>query len=963
MLNSGHSIIAAYAKRLRVLALALIFCAAGSASHSAPSAATASLSAPVQSSIILQQAPLDKRVLILVANGFGGRTLDLYVAGLMDGLKKGGIKSGDIYVEYLDLARGTNDLFRQQLARLLTEKYSRIQLDLLFCVQQPSLNFLLNEGKQLAPLSPVFIRGAKLAPGAALGQRQFVSQTAQLDYAGTIQRAMELFPDTTQLVVVQGNSELEQERKKDLDLALVRWRDKLQVTDTTSLSFKEIHSKLSTLPQHSIILGAGFMRDAKGEFFVAAEALGELSRIANAPFFVLYDSMLGSGAVGGMVSRIEEDARSFSQMAVDVLSGATQLSGQVNRAPGTLTPLFDWLQLQRWHADLSKLPANTEFINKPVSLWDHYAAYFIGIVVLILLLCAFVLALIIQNRQRQVAETRYRVLVEQAPEAILVVDFDTKFIIDANPSAEKLLNCTRDELLNSNVRRLYADQQPDGLPVELTRIRNVERALAGESILVERVMRTFDGRELQCDLRLVRLPDIRRRLLRVSLVDVTLRKLAEAQVLQLNRRLQALLDAAQEIAIISTDANGRVTVFNQGAEKMLGYAESEIRGKSPAFLHLTDEVNQRAAFLTQQLGRPIAAFETFVALTRDGASDIQTWTYVRKDGRHLQVSLAVSAVRDEHGLINGFLGIAIDISQRLAAEREFIQLNQELDLRVQERTQALQSSTEQLQQALNHLRQMQDKLVQSEKLAALGSIVAAVAHELNTPIGNCLTVASAFNDKTQDFEKQIHAGQLRRSHLTVYTEDAHNAMQLLLRGLQRAVELVSNFKQVAVDQGSEQRRQFMLKEVADSVVALMSASLQKKNYQIAMRIDHDLNMDSYPGAIEQVIANLINNSVLHGFDGRTHGLIQLQAERDGEHIVLTYGDDGAGMSEDILSHIFDPFFTTRMGTGGSGLGMSICHNLIMGPLGGSIDVSSVPGHGSSFHIILPRVAPKAKDDS
>ena len=587
-----------------------------------------------------------------------------------------------------------------------------------------------------------------------------------------------------------------------------------------------------------------------------------------------------------------------------------------------------------------------------------YQGYLIAGALAILLV--LVIFFILQNRERRFAETRYRVLIEQAPEAILVVDFDTKFIIDANPSAEKLFRCSRNDLLNSTVRQLYAVQQPDGLPLDETRAANVVRAMAGESVLVERIMRAFDGQELFCELRLVKLPDLHRNLLRVSMVDVTQRKRAEAEVTQLNLRLQAVLNAAQEVAIIASDAAGLTTVFNQGAEKMFGYTAGEILGRSPAMLHIEEEVRVRAAELTTQLGRDIQGFETFVVLTRDGSSDIRNWTYVRKDGSQLQVSLAVSAIRNEDGEISGFLGVALDVSKKLEAESALMQLNQQLDHRVQERTRALRTSTEQLQLALNNLHQTQHQLVQSEKLAALGKIVAAVAHELNTPLGNCLTVASTLHEKTMDFDRKIHAGELRRSSLADYLQDSSTATQLLLRGLERAVELVANFKQVAVDQSSAQRRRFVLKDIIDSVLALMNSSLKKKPYQIQMDIPETLEMDSYPGPIEQLISNLINNSVLHGFDGREHGVIRIVARAEQENICISFSDDGNGMSAEVQSHIFDPFFTTRMGTGGSGLGLSICYNLVLGPLGGSIDVASLPEQGSTFTIVLPRVAPVAK---
>ncbi|NVE01452.1 MULTISPECIES: sensor histidine kinase [unclassified Massilia] len=283
----------------------------------------------------------------------------------------------------------------------------------------------------------------------------------------------------------------------------------------------------------------------------------------------------------------------------------------------------------------------------------------------------------------------------------------------------------------------------------------------------------------------------------------------------------------------------------------------------------------------------------------------------------------------------------------------------EREMALERRTRDLLAANNQLQEALNRLHLAQDKLVQSEKLAALGAIVAAVAHELNTPIGNCMTVASALEDQVGDFEKVLAQGPaLKRSQLSDYLSNCHTALQLMMRGLHRAADLVANFKQVAVDHTSSQRRSFELRETIGGVVALMKTSLRKSPYQIELAIPEGLHMDSYPGPLDQIISNLINNSVLHGFQGRDHGQMRLQASLEGaSHVRLHYSDDGCGMSEEVRAHVFDPFFTTRLGKGGSGLGMNICYNLVTGLLGGSIEARATPEGGSAFLIVLPLVAP------
>lgn len=422
-----------------------------------------------------------------------------------------------------------------------------------------------------------------------------------------------------------------------------------------------------------------------------------------------------------------------------------------------------------------------------------------------------------------------------------------------------------------------------------------------------------------------------------------------------NQRFNAMLDAAQEVAIISCDAGGLITVFNHGAERMLGYAAHQVLGRSPLMFHREHEVERRRRELAQQLGRPVPGFEVFTAQLRASASAAHNWTYVRQDGAELTASMVITEMRNPHGDLIGYLAIARDISEQLAAEAALLQLNMELDRRVQLRTEALLNSTEQLQATLTELRHTQNQLVQSEKLAGLGAIVAAVAHELNTPIGNCVTVASALRDDTAACQRSFAGGTLRRSELGSYLDTALGAQDLLMRGLNRVVDQVTSFKQVAVDQSGAQQRQFELHDIVGNVVALMNATLRKTPYRLELEIPTGIAMDSYPGAIEQIVCNLINNSVLHGFDGRDQGLMRLCARvlECGRQVEIIYTDDGCGMSEKVLNHVFDPFFTTRLGKGGSGLGMHICYNLASGPLGGGIGADSAEGRGCRFILTLP----------
>ena len=259
--------------------------------------------------------------------------------------------------------------------------------------------------------------------------------------------------------------------------------------------------------------------------------------------------------------------------------------------------------------------------------------------------------------------------------------------------------------------------------------------------------------------------------------------------------------------------------------------------------------------------------------------------------------------------------------------------------------------------AYTQLRDAQSQLAAKETLAALGSLMAGVAHELNTPIGNSLLIASTLQDRTAEIAKQMKDATLRRSELERYIDDATTASVLVMRGLTSAATLVNSFKQVAVDRTTEQRRRFDLRQVCQEIVATMMNRVRAAGHSIAIDVPAGLSLDSYPGPFGQVITNFINNALLHAFEGRGDGKMVLSGEAlpDGQ-IQVRFSDNGCGIPPDHLKRIYDPFFTTKLGQGGSGLGLSISYNIVTSLLGGQIKVDS-GADGTVFTLELPPAAP------
>ncbi len=282
-----------------------------------------------------------------------------------------------------------------------------------------------------------------------------------------------------------------------------------------------------------------------------------------------------------------------------------------------------------------------------------------------------------------------------------------------------------------------------------------------------------------------------------------------------------------------------------------------------------------------------------------------------------------------------------------------------LEDQVAQRTRELTAANDELTQALDHLKTAQRELVESEKLASLGRLVAGVAHELNTPLGNALTVVSALEDRWTQIDRMLTDNTpMRRSQLEELVKDTRRGQDILHRNVQKAADLVRDFKQVAIDQTSDTRREFDLAQVVEDVLVMVEPSFKHTPYRIATELQPGLRMSSYPGALGQVLTNLLMNTLVHAFDARDHGEVRVRCEAaEPGQVMLVVEDNGRGMDSSVVRRIFDPFFTTKLGKGGSGLGMHIVHNIVTHVLGGSIEVTSQPDDGTRMRVRLPVQAP------
>lgn len=416
------------------------------------------------------------------------------------------------------------------------------------------------------------------------------------------------------------------------------------------------------------------------------------------------------------------------------------------------------------------------------------------------------------------------------------------------------------------------------------------------------------------------------------------RRKTEAE-LNLNRAIFATIFDASPVALMVRRMDDGYTVMdvNKAWVRLFERSRNSVVGNNGRCFNMWKNMERRA--------------QIFETLEKEGElSAFHAWMYKVDEKTEIlcEISGKVFSAGNSPMLILAF----DDVTLKHQYERNILDLNATLEHRVEERTQMLTD-------AVNQLTFAKTELVRAEKMAALGALVAGVAHELNTPIGNSLTVASTLQDQVRSFVSDMEHG-LTRSRLDAFIQTSKEGTDILMRSMRIAANLVSSFKQVAVDQSSENRRTFKLDATIDEILLTLRPSLRRTSHRLLSQLAPGITLESYPGPLGQVLSNLINNALIHGFEDRERGTIRVEATlQDEKHIKIVVSDDGVGIPKKNLVRVFDPFFTTKLGRGGSGLGLNIVYNLVENILGGSISVESEVGQGACFTIILPLIAPVA----
>ena len=445
-------------------------------------------------------------------------------------------------------------------------------------------------------------------------------------------------------------------------------------------------------------------------------------------------------------------------------------------------------------------------------------------------------------------------------------------------------------------------------------------------------------------------------------IDVTERKLSEIELEKTQALYEALRESIPGIIYIYNEL-GELIFWNKSHEIMTGYSKEELDHRSIMDWYKDDIISQQAV----KIGLEDAQ--------KNGYGEAET-NLQCKDGSIKPIFATASPIKIEGK--DCFVGIGVDISSRIEAENKLQELNSTLEEKVEQRTQELNEANQDLTslneelsimneslmamneevQAMNEelantnekLVVMQEFLVESEKMAALGGLVAGVAHEVNTPLGIGLTAASHLSDISTDLLMQHQKGPLADKDIVSYLEDIEKASQIIFKNLNRAAHLIQSFKKLSVDQTTEPKRAFEIGSYIDEILLSLSPSLKMSRIKIITCYHEAITINGYPGSIAQLITNLVMNSLKHAYHPGDSGEIHIETMRHNAMVRIVFSDDGLGMDEKTLNKIYEPFFTTDRSSGGTGLGLAVVYSIVTQQYEGSINCSSKLGKGTTFII-------------
>jgi len=519
------------------------------------------------------------------------------------------------------------------------------------------------------------------------------------------------------------------------------------------------------------------------------------------------------------------------------------------------------------------------------------------------------------------AERLWHGAMAASPDGVVVLD-GAGIVLVCNPAAAKQLGAEVDQIIGQPYSALLPEKVRE-LRQHLVSVQNGKQIARWEDTLNEQhfSMLAVSINEGESIVLLSR--------------DISEQKLLEQSERSKSVRLRTLIEHLPDL-IWLTDKTGRFTHCNKRFERFLGAPEQVLAGK-----RVYD-------FLPPKFADKIGKL-AYQALCERRTVQSRLWISYENDGHSEYVEMLHAPFFDHQGVLEGVMGIARDVTAFKEAEEELLRHRAQLELLVEQRTATLSRVVEQL-------RQTQDQLIEAEKLSALGAVVAGMSHELNTPVGNLVTLTGAMQTDLATLLQDVQQGSLTRSVLNQYLSKNQQMLESMERSALRTASLISDFKQVASDQIAEQRHVFNLHSLVSTSLTAVLPQLQLQQIQVSNQVPADIECNSYPGAVTQIISHLLQNVLAHAFDQQPDRQLQLTAVVKATEVKLSISDNGKGLDPGSQFRVFDPFFTSQMGKG-AGIGLSISKRLAIGVLGGDLTLSSQTGQGCTFTLSLPLQAP------
>ena len=867
-----------------------------------------------------------KNVLLLYSYGHGGKGIGVFDSGLLDTLGAAGVSTNNLYFEYLDLERNAgNPRLRQELRTALLNRYALHRIDLIVTVQQPALNFLLQEGRELAPGVPAITVHAPLPSVDEAGDRRFVGLVASFDIQGTLERALDLFPDTERVLIVSGASDADKKMAQAAAQASAPWAGRLTFEYTTELSLAQLLDRVGKLPPHAIILFTQHNRDASGKVTVAYEVEGMIVKAANAPVFGLYDFNLANGGVGGSVISVRSLGERTANLALELLGGRRHLAEPVSSATLAAVPMFDWAQLKRLGGRLDRLPGDAVFVNRLPTFWAQYRPYVIGLAAFLLLQSALIAGLLLNMLRRRRAESalreserEFRTLAEAMPQIVWVTRADG-WSVYFNQRWVDYTGLTLEQSYGHGWNKpFHPDDQQRAWDAWQNAVHN------HGTYALECRLRKADGSYRWWLIRGVPVHDANGAIEKWfgTCTDIHDFKQVDEALSENRSKLEAALSSMGD-AVSIADRDGRFIHINDAFASFHKFASKDACPKTlaeyPALLELYSSDGE--ALPVEQWAVPRAL--------RGEAAIAMEFTLHRRDSSASWVgSYSFAPIRDQHGAVVGAVVTARDITASKEAENEIRKLNITLEQRVQQRTAELEVANRSLSIA---------KAAAEGANVAKSNFLANMSHEIRTPMNGILGMANLLR------RGGVTPSQAKRL-------DAIDASGKLLLGI---INDILDLSKIEAGKLTLEDAPVAISGLLNNVASIMAEAAQAKG--IALLVAEAVVPQGLLGdatRLQQALLNYATNAIKFTEKGAVELRVRVQEETQSSVLLrFEVQDSGIGIDAQALTRLFGAFEQVDTSIsrkyGGTGLGLVITRRLAE-LMGGEAGAESTPGLGSVF---------------